>query len=324
MHTLKKFWPGLGAGLVLWLTGCGPVASTGSPPATVQVAYAGSLALLNEQAIGPAFHRATGYAYQGRGGGSYGLAHELSSGTIHADVFESIGYGPIAALATHSPGWAVQYAASPLVVAYNPRSPYAGQLNAIRAGREPLSALFTLMATPGFHLGRTNPDTDPQGQAFLMMLQLAVRQYHLPANLYTRIIGSPQNSRQIYSEEGILSLLQAGGLDASSAFLSEAVQRHLSYIKLPAPLNFGDPAEAAWYRTAHLTLSSGRVVTGKPLTIDITALGRHPSPGALAFIRFQLSARARRLYTQMGYTLLPATVVGQSSRAPAGLTPKSP
>lgn len=319
---LFRHWSRVGAGVALLaagLTACAPASSApSSHTATVQVAYAGSLQYLNDTLIGPAFTRHTGYRYEGRGGGSFGIAHEIASKTIAANVFESIGYAPVKVLQPTSTRWAIQFAANSLVVAYNPKSPFAPELNAIRSGRLPLSRLFTLMAAPSFHLGRTNPNTDPQGQAFVMMIDLADRYYHLSPSLPAQILGSVDNSREIFSEEGILTQLQAGGLDAASAFLPEALERHLDYITLPAPLNLSDPAESSWYATAHLRLSDGKTVYGKPLTVDITTVGR-PTPSALAFIRFVLGPQGQSALKKAGYTVLAPKILGDRSAVPSTL-----
>jgi molybdate/tungstate transport system substrate-binding protein len=54
-----------------------------------------------------------------------------------------------------------------MVVAYNPSSKHASQFKAIADGSKPRSDLFTLLQTPGLKLGRTDPNTDPQGRDFI-------------------------------------------------------------------------------------------------------------------------------------------------------------
>jgi molybdate/tungstate transport system substrate-binding protein len=280
------------------------------------VAYAGSLQLLDNEDIGPAFQHATGIKYQGQGGGSFGIAHEISADSIPANVFESIGYAPIEVLEPHQTSWAIQIAASPLVLAYNPRSPYAAKLNQIRTGHLPLRDAFIIMSESGFKLGRTNPNTDPQGQAFVMMVKLGLQQYHLPPGDLARILGPITSGPEIYTEEGVLSLLQSGGLDASSAFLSEAVERHLSYIPLPDSLNFAAPQDAAQYHRAHITLGNGTVIAGTPLTVDVTTVGVPPSASADSFVRYLQSNPGRTAIQHAGYTVFTPRVLGDASKIP--------
>ncbi|MHB1612823.1 MAG: extracellular solute-binding protein, partial [Actinomycetes bacterium] len=285
---------------------------------TADVAYAGVLLNVNERSAGPAFHTATGYSYAGRGGGSFGVAHQITAGQIHPNVFMSVGSAPIKLLEpAHLASWYVRLAASPLVVAYNPKSRYAAELAAIGHGTKPLADLFTLMATPGFQLGRTDPNTDPQGQAFVEMVELAQSELHLPADTASTVLGPLTSGSQIFAETALTSRLQSGQLDAASAFLAQAVQLHLPYIPLPSSLNFGDPALASQYATATLTLSGGATVHGVPLVVYATTVGT-PTPPALAWLTYLLSPAGRAIYAKAGFTLLPPVISGTS--VPAGVT----
>ncbi len=310
---------------------CGSPANAGSPGAgapsgaangTANVAYAGSLTNLNEKVVGPAFTKATGTAYLGRGAGSLALSQEIISGEIAPNVFESIGAKPIEALEPKYTNWYVQFAASPIVVTYNPQSQYASQLRAIASGQEPLSRLFYLMAKPGFQLGRTDPNVDPQGQAFIEMILLARAQYHLPAAIVAQILhGAPSssNSPTIFDETALEPRLQAGQLDAASAFLSQAVQLHLPYIALPPSISLGDPALATHYATVSFKLANGQPVQGKPLVVDITTIGKTDRAAADAFIAFVISRKGLALHKQGGYTLLAPTAFGDSAAIPASI-----
>jgi molybdate/tungstate transport system substrate-binding protein len=297
-------------------------ASQPASAGTADVAYAGSLANLNEKVVGPAFTKATGIPYLGRGAGATALSQEIASGEITPNVFESIGGKPIEALEPKFTSWYVQFAASPIVVAYNPASPYASQFKAIASGSKPISGLFSLMAQPGFKLGRTDPNLDPQGGAFILMLMLAARQYHLPAGTVTRVLqGAPAsaNSPTVFAETALEPRLQAGQLDAASAYLSQAVQLHLPYIALPASINQGDPALKAQYATASFKLANGKVDQGKPLVVDITVIGSKDQAAAGAFVAYVLSKAGLALHRRGGYTLLPPTAFGNKAAIPAAV-----
>ena len=115
------------------------------------------------------------------------------------------------------------------------------------------------METPGLKLGRTDPNTDPQGRDFVYMLELAQSFYHLPSDTVTKILGGPAaspTSPQIFAESSLDSTLQSGQLDASSAFITQAIELHLPYIALPAEINLGDVADAAQYAKATVTITS--------------------------------------------------------------------
>ena len=115
----------------------------------VNVAYAASLQYLDEKVVGPAFTKATGYTFSGRGGASGDLEADIASGEITPNVFESVGGDNITPLEPKFTNWYLQYAGTSIVVAYNPKSKYANQFAALASGKEPLSNLFTLMEQPG-------------------------------------------------------------------------------------------------------------------------------------------------------------------------------
>ena len=150
-----------------------PASVSAKPAGTANVAYASSLEFLNEKVVGPAFTKAEGYQYSGRGASSGDLETDIAAGEISPNVFESVGGDNITPLMPKFTKWYVQYAGTSIVVAYNPKSKYASQFKAIASGKQPLQDLFTLMETPGFKLGRTDPNVDPQGRDFIYMLELA-------------------------------------------------------------------------------------------------------------------------------------------------------
>jgi molybdate/tungstate transport system substrate-binding protein len=297
------------------------------PSGTANVAYAASLAYLNEQVFGPAFEQATGFTYQGTAGPSDGLSGEIAAKTIFPNVFITVGGKSIESLASKFTKWYVQYATTSIVLAYNPNSKYAPQFNAIASGKQPLSDLFKLMEQPGFQLGRTDPNTDPQGRAFIYMLELAQMKYHLPKDTVTKILDGPLSSAkstQIFEEAALDSRLQAGQVDAASAYLSQAKQLHLRYISLPPDINLGDASFADNYAKASITISdsSGKETkTGSPLTIDITTIsGAQDAAAGNAFVTYVLSPAGRSLYQhQGGYTLLKPTLTGPASAVPASI-----
>ena len=309
------------AGLIITIMGSGSARAGTGAGQTAYVAYAGSLSLVNDRYLGPAFKKGTGFDYQSRAGGSFGVANLIKAGEIQPNVFESVGLAPIAKnLEPRFTTWSVGFASQPLVVAYSPQSPFASRLNAIAAGQKPLASLFTLMTRKDFHLGRTNPQTDPQGQAFIIMLKLAAKKYGLPPGTVEKIIGSINNPEQIFAETALVSRLEAGQLDASSAFLPQAIQRHLKYIKLPDGINMGSPAMARVYSAQSVTVAmkggGSKTFKGTPLVLYVTTITGTPDQKAgVSFVRYLLSPAGKKIYKQHGYYLLSKPVVAGDSNA---------
>jgi len=303
-----------------------PASGSAKHSGTVNVAYASSIQYLNEKIVGPAFTKDEGYTYSGRGGASGELESNIAAGEISPNVFESVGGDNITPLEPQFTTWYIQYASTQIVVAYNPNSKYASDFKAYASGSKPLSGLFTLMQTPGFKLGRTDPNIDPQGRAFIYMLELAQTHYNLPADTVSKILGTSDfgtaNSSQIFAESSLDATLQSGQLDASSAYLNQAIQLHLPYITLPAVINLGTPADKDLYKKASVTITTkGKKSTkhGSPLAIDITTIGS-PTAAGTAFVAYTLSPTGRAQYTQGGYTLITPKVFGDASAVPAAVT----
>jgi molybdate/tungstate transport system substrate-binding protein len=299
-------------------------ASTGSSgtkvSGTANVAYASSLEYLNENLVKPAFTAATGAGYTGTGNSSGTLEQFIASGEITPNVFEAVGGDNITPLEPKFTKWYVQYAGTSMVLAYNPNSKYASQFKAYADGSKPLSGLFTLLAdTPGLKLGRTDPNTDPQGRDFIYMLELAQSQFHLPSDTVAKILGTSDfgtsNSSKIYAESSLDSTLQSGQLDAASAFVTQAKELHLDYIPLPTAINLGSASLAAQYKKASVKIKSG-TKKGSPQVIDITITGT-PTPAAEAFVAYTLSQPGLAQYKQGGFQVLTPTVFGDKSAVPA-------
>jgi len=309
--------------------GCGSSSSSPSaskkPTGTASVAAASSLSYLHEKIVAPAFTKADGYKYSGQYNASGDLESDIASGEISPNVFESVGGDNITPLFPKYTKWYVQYAGTSMVLAYNPNSKYASEFKAFADGSKPLSQLFTLLETPGFKLGRTDPNIDPQGRDFIYMLELAQSYYHLPSDTVAKILGTSDfgsaTSSEIYAESSLDSTLQSGQLDASSAFVTQAIELHLDYIPLPPQINLGDQSMAAQYQTASVTVTSNGASTtkhGSPQVIDITLIGK-PTAAGIAFVKYTLSAAGRALYKKGGFTLLTPTATGTTSAIPAAI-----
>jgi molybdate/tungstate transport system substrate-binding protein len=120
---------------------------------------------------------------------------------------------------------------------------------------------------------------------FILMMELAQKTLHLSFDPAATALGVSKSSpfgksSQMYDEDSLIPDLQAGEFDASSAYLSQAVQYHLPYIALPDSLNFSVPSQDAHYATVSITLTNGTVDQGELITLNETLV--LPSSSALA------------------------------------------
>src|ERR1700761_5660777 len=121
--------------------------SSAKASGSVNVAYASSLQYLNTKVAGPAFTKATGYAFSGRAASSGDLEADIASGEIKPDVFESVGGDNITPLMPKFTRGSVQSAAPARVWANTPRAKSPSQFKAIADGSKPIQDLFTLLQT---------------------------------------------------------------------------------------------------------------------------------------------------------------------------------
>jgi len=285
---------------------------------TANVAYAGSLELLAQKVLAPRFKAATDDSFQGRAAGSSTLAAEILSNEISPGVFMSVGKKNIKKLwPTDRSRFVIQLATDPLVVAYNPKSKYASKFAAVADHKKPLSYLFSLLSTKGLRIGRTDPNADPQGVYFILMMKLAESTLHLKYNPATTALGVTKASpfgktSQMVDEDSLVTDLQAGEFDASSAYLTQAVQYHLHYITLPASLNFSVTSQSAHYARVQITLTGGTVDAGDLITLNITSV--RPASAATAprtidqnadnaFVAWILSKDGRYYLKKGGYLM---------------------
>lgn len=280
-----------------------PLAAAHKP--ILRVAYAGSMGAVMDKGLGPAFAKKHGVEYQGMGQGSYGLARLIAAKRLRADVFVAITPGPIKVV--RSSGLihkAEPVASTQMVIAYSPKSPHAAQFEAAAAGKR---AWYTVLERRDMRFGRTDPATDPQGRNIVLAMQLAQIYYEQPG-LVRKILGSPENPKQVFTEPSLLSRLEAGQIDASSGYLSAVVSHHLPYIKLPDEVNLSNPAMAArWYAKAGFELKrpngkSGKV-TVQPLVFYAAALENASNGGAAAeFVRFLTGETGQKILARFGYS----------------------
>lgn len=296
---LPKAQPAMALLAGLLVAGMG-TAVAGTP---LRVAYAGSMGAVMDLHLGPAFAKAHHVQYQGEGQGAYGLAHLIAAKKLRTDVFISITPGPIEVL--EKAGMvtkAIPVASTAMVIAYSPKSRYAQDFAAAAAGKTPW---YTVLEKPGIQFGRTDPQTDPQGQNIIFTFLLAQKYYHQP-DLVQRILGPVENQKQIFTEASLLARLKSGQMDASSGYESAVKSLHLPFITLPDQINLSNPAMAKdWYDAVHFTMEvDGKTKTlhTQPLVFYAAVPKDAPNPKlGEAFIRFMTSKAGQAMFKETGY-----------------------
>lgn|SRR5262249_5434633 len=291
-----------------------PVTGSAAEEKTVSVLYAGSLASVMENAIGPAFVKATGYQYQGEAQGSLGAAQMIRDHLRTPDVF--ISADPLVNLnllmeqdADIAP-WFIVVASSQLVLAYNPHSKFAAKFQDASAHSTPW---YEVLETPGVRFGRGDPNIDPKGYRTLFMFSLAGKYYR--RDDIPRMLGDPQNPAQIFPEVVLLARVESGQFDAGIFYKHEILAHNLPYLGLPPEINLGDPRLKDKYAQESYTTSTGQHVHGAPIvfTVTIPNSARHHD-SALAFVKFLLTSGD--LLQKFGFGNVEHQVGGDSTKLP--------
>jgi molybdate transport system substrate-binding protein len=276
------------------LTAAGVAAS--SPRASqassssISVLYAGSLVDLMQQQLGPAFDGASGTTVEGLPAGSSTLGNDIKGGLQRADVFISAAPSVNDTLMGSANGnwvsWYGEFAAAPLVIAYNPKSTFAADFKKM--------PWYRVLELPGIRIGRTDPRLDPKGELTIQFMRAAGKEAH-QAGLEQKVLGSDENTAQIFPEETLLGRLEAGQLDVGFFYSVEAVAAKLPYIAPKLGKHYG-----ARY------------------TVTIPRDGANPF-GALDFVDYLLGPAGTKIMTRDGFTLLKGEVGGDPGAAPASV-----
>jgi ABC-type molybdate transport system substrate-binding protein len=271
-----------------------------------------------ETKIGPAFSN-LGYDYRGEGHGSIQNANMIIDGQRFPDVFISVGANPINILINNNKPalakWYLGFASDEMVIAYNPKSPFASDFQKAKTGVVPW---YHVLAKPGIKFLRTDPFLDPKGCYTVIAAKLAGILYH-NSSLSSSILNGERNKDQLRPEEILLTLLEQGEADAIPAYKHEAIERGFPFISLPPQINLGNPAFANYYKQASCTTQQdGSLTYGKPIVFDITIPNTvRNNRGTIQFVKFMLSKEAKTILENYGFkTIMPLIHGGNVSSIP--------
>lgn len=270
------------------IAGCGSSSSgagAGGGSGKVHVLYAGSLVNLMEKQIGPAFAKATGDGYEGYGSDSQSVANAIKGKVQVGDVFISASPTVNATLEGASNGgwlkWYASFAASPLVLGYNPKSAFAARLRT--------KPWYRVLTDPGIKIGITDPVLDPKGKLTIAALDAAQQDYHLPAAFAAGV----QSKAAVFPEQDLLGRLESGQLDAGFFYADEAAPARIPTVSL------GKVHEAATY--------------------TVTVLDHAPDAAVgVAFVRYLLTT-AKSTLAAAGMQPITPSVQGDASAVPPSL-----
>jgi molybdate/tungstate transport system substrate-binding protein len=261
----------------------GPKARTAA--ASVTAIYAGSLVDIMEKALGPEFTKATGFPFEGFGGGSNEDAAAIKGKVRQADVFVSAAASADKELEGAANGswvsWYSTFTSSDLVLGYNPKTKFGRQL---AAGRP----WYKVITEPGILVGRTEPKADPKGKLTVEAVDAAAKKLHDPE------LARALNKFGIFEETSMLARLEAGQLDAGFFYVVEAKKAHLPTVPLKPVYKYAD------YTVTLLNNAQNQA-------------------GAEALVAFLLSPKRKAVEREYGLVPVKPKFSGDAAAVPASL-----
>ena len=253
--------------------------------AKVSAIFAGSLVDIMEKSFGPEFTTASGYPFEGYGGGSNEDAAQIKGRIRQGDVFVSAAASADQELEGAANGdWASWYSAftsSNLVLGYDPHTKFGKQL---AAGKP----WYEVLTEPGILVGRTEPKADPKGKLTVEAVDAAAKKLHDP-KLLKALKGFP-----IFEETSMLARLQAGQLDAGFFYVVEAKIAHVPTVPLTPVYKYAD--------------------------YTITLLNNAENQaGGEALVSFLLSPERKAVEKRYGLVPIKPQFSGSAAAVPAGL-----
>ncbi len=198
----------------------------------VDVISAGSLQTLMTK-IAPAFKAATGYTLVDTSGGSSSDAADIKDKVDVEDVFVSASPAVDATLEGSKNGswvsWYGDFAASPEVLGYYPKSKFAKDLKTM--------PWYQVITMPGFRLGRTNPTQDPGGVLAAVALKETAKAQPKYAAALKKLA---TESSDEYVEDTEEADIQTGQLDASFMYEADANSQKSPFVSLTGTKLAGD------------------------------------------------------------------------------------
>jgi molybdate/tungstate transport system substrate-binding protein len=278
----------------------------------VNVMYAGSLVKIMEDSIGPSFRNHTGYNIIGEGKGSVQISNLIIDGFRRPDFFISADTLPIKKIIDHNPSlakWLVKFASAELVIAYNPKSTFAPDLEKAARGEIPW---YKVLEEKGFKFRRTDPELDPKGYYTVIVAKLS-NIYYNDSTIKNKVLGADRNPEQIFPEEVLRSILESGQIDAIAAYKHEAIARGLPYISLAPQINLGDPHYSDFYDQASYILHSNETIYGHSIFFSYTipTIARNLD-GAKSLANFLISPEGRTVLNQVGLNPVKTIVDGDN------------
>ncbi len=235
---------------------------------------------------GPEFTTATGYPFEGFGGGSNEDAAAIKGKVRQADVFVSASASADKELEGAANGnwvsWYSTFTSSTLELGYNPKSKFGKQL---AAGKP----WYKVLTEPGIRVGRTEPKADPKGKLTVEAVDAAAKKLHDPA-----LDEGAEELRRSSKRPRCSRACRPDSSTPASSTWSRRRKRHVPTVPLTPVYKYAD------------------------YTVTLLNNAQNPA-GAEALVSFLLSPKRKAVEKAYGLVPIKPKFSGNASAVPAGL-----
>jgi molybdate/tungstate transport system substrate-binding protein len=319
MRTSRRLWPVVAAAALLLGDSGAALAQNASLTGELVVFNAGSLGFPFRNLL-RAFSKANpGVRTAQESSGSLEAARKLTELGKTPNILAVADYAVIPKLLIPAHAdWYATFATNALVLAFRNESQGAFEINT--------QNWYRILLRPGVRTGRSDPALDPAGYRTLMVWQLAERYYRQPT--LATLLRAATPPRYVRPKEADLTaLLQLGEFDYIWTYASIAKTNGFRWLDLPPEINLSDPAMAAAYAQARVTLpgatraAGDRVeFRGEPIVYALTIPKGAPHPEvAAAFVRFVFSQEGQRILAEAGLQPSVPPALGGPGQPPLSL-----
>lgn len=306
--------PYLLAAMGLALAPAHTFAATNSPPATLTIFAAGTLAAPFKQ-LDEAFMRLhPNVKIQAQFGGSVKMVKQVTELHQVADIVAVADYSviPKYLFAAKDADWYAGFATNAITFVYTDKSKFAGDITS--------KNWYQILARPGVQIGRSNPDTDPSGYQTVQMLDLAGKYYQQPGLAESVLANAPKTNMR-NTETELVAALESGQIDFLAIYLSDARQHKFKYLDLPPEINLTDAKHSAFYAQGSVHTANG-VLTAKPIVYAVTIPhSAAQKEWAVKYLQFLLGKDGQQAMAANGFGAVTKALASDTDMLPAELKP---
>jgi molybdate/tungstate transport system substrate-binding protein len=277
------------------LTGCRN--NPGSKTDEIIIFHAGSLSVPFKQLADEFEKNNPGVKILMEPAGSLVCARKITELKKPCDIIASADYFVIDRLIVPQySSWSIRFATNEIVIAYQTKSKYAGEINS--------QNWMDILLRDDVTYTRSDPDTDPCGYRTVLSFMLAEKYYWKPGladklQLKDRSFIRPK-------EVDLVALVEANAVDYMFQYKSVAIQHNFKYIELPDEINLGNPSMNGIYNLVSHYVTGNKPgstmkVTGEYINYSLAVLKDAPNAKkAVDFVAYIISPEGMEIFRRNG------------------------